>query len=555
MSQNKIFKPAYRVRKAYSTAFGVMFGYVWLSFKSKFLGQSYFNKRVKALHLKNAEKVKNTILHLQGLFIKVGQTLSILTNFLPPEFHDPLEALQNKIPERPYSEIEQRIVKELGDKPMALFAEFNQTPIAAASIGQVHKATLKTGESVVVKVQHANIESIAEVDLRIIKRLVQLTVRYFKIQGLEHAFTQVQKMIEEELDYTKEAKSMVIIAENLIDEPKLIIPKIYPQYSTNRVMVQEYCEGVKIGETTQLKAWGLDQTDLANRLVHAYCKMVFEDGIYHADPHPGNILVQEDGTIVFLDFGAIGQLQPYMRTGFLALIDGAVKNDDEKIIKALNDMGFLAHTQDAEQTAEKIIEAFRDFLANEVQFEGLNLKEIKVNPFENSLFNLIKEFGISGIANTVQVPKDFVLLNRMVHLLLGICNTLDSNMNPINEVKPYLQKYILGEQGNMVQFITDLVKGNVTSLIALPNELNKTLKKVQRGEVELSNKSLDKQNKIIYVLGQQLLLSIFFISSLLFTYSFHLKGFRTERNYVLVVSVLLLFLLLKSMWRNRGLGK
>ncbi len=551
MNQQKIFRPFYRIRVAYWTTFRVLLSYLWLYIKSKFLGQKYYDDRVYDLHLKNADRVKETVLHLQGLFVKMGQSLSILSNFLPEGFHEPLEALQNKIPARPYSEIESRIKRELGNTPENLFADFDRNPLASASIGQVHRAKLKSGEEVVVKVQHANIESIAEVDLGIMQRIIGGVSYFFNIKGIEHAYTQIEKMIEEELDFKKEASAMQRIAANLEGEAQLVIPKVFEEYSTNRVLVTQFCEGVKINEIKQIDEWGIDKTDLGNRLIHAYCKMVFEDGLYHADPHPGNIMVQENGNVVFLDFGAIGELQPSMRTGFLGLIDAAVKNDDEKIIASLHTMGFLSDHKDAEKTAEKVIESFRYFLQNEVQFEGMNLKEIQVNPFENTLFNLAKDLGIRGITNTVQVPKEFVLLNRMLTLLLGICNTLDSNMNPIDELEPYFQKFILGENGNVVQFITELVKGSLLSSVALPGELNKTLKKIQRGELVVNMAAVETQNKLIYAVGQQLIFTILLITALIFAYILHKDGEEQFRLYALIFGGISFLLLLRSFWKHR----
>jgi len=532
-----------------------MMSYVWLMFKAKIFGKQYYNNRIFDLHVRNAERVKKTILHLQGLFIKVGQLLSILSNFLPKAFHEPLEALQNQIPSRPFEEIEKRIKEELGDKPEKLFAQFDKQPLASASIGQVHRATLKSGEDVVIKVQHAHIESIAEVDLKIMQRIIGIVSYFFDIKGIEHAYTQVKKMMEEELDFQQEANSMQIIAENLKEEPKLTTPKVYHEYSTNRVLTSQYCEGVKINNIAQIEAWHIDPTDLANRLVHAYCKMVFEDGFYHADPHPGNIMIQSDGTIVFLDFGAVAHLKPSMRTGFLSLIDAAVKNDNEKIIQALQMMDFLSGDEHAEETADIIIDAFRNFIQNEVQIEGLNFQDIKVNPFESSLFNLIKELGVKGITNAVQVPKEFVLLNRMVTLLLGICNTLDSSMNPIEVTQPYLKKYILGDQGNTVQFITDLVKTNLTSTLALPTELHKTLKKAQKGQLSIQVKETDKRNLIIYVIGQQFICTVLLITALVFAYLFNRDGMVDLRFYVLMGAGFLFFLLVRSIWKHRKLGR
>ena len=554
MATPKIYRKGYRIRKAYGTAFRVLCSYFWLYLKSKIFGKKYYQNRIFNTHVRNAERIKKTILKLQGLFIKVGQLLSILTNFLPKAFHEPLEALQNKIPARPFAEIQQRIVQELGNTPEELFASFNQTALASASIGQVHRATLKTGEAVVVKVQHQNIESVANVDLTIIQRLVKMTAYFFDIKGMEHAYTQVRKMVEEELDFRQEASAMQVIGENLKEETKLRTPKLYEEYSTERILTSEYIRGVKISDTTQLDTWQIDKTDLANRLVHAYCKMVFEDGFYHADPHPGNILVQEDGTIIFLDFGAVAHVAPAMRTGLLELIDATVKNDSERIIITLRSMGFIAEGKDAERAAEKMIDAFRYFIQNEVEIDGLNFKDIKVNPFETSLFNLTKELGFSGIANTVQVPKEYVLLNRMATLLLGICSTLDSSMNPIKVLKPYLQKYMLGEKGNIVQYVTDMLKSNVTNAIALPTLLHKTVTQLQKGKLEIQVDGTKERNRLLYVVGQQLILTLLLIAAACFTFLFYHYQYVPLLAYGKGICGMLLFLLLRSVWRNRKRG-
>jgi len=551
MSKSKIYRRGYRIRKAYGTAFRVAISYLWLHWKSKVFGKKYYENRIFDLHVRNAERVKKAILQLQGLFIKVGQLLSILSNFLPKAFQEHLEELQNNIPGEPYEYIQKRIIKELGDSPENLFSEFDKIPLASASIGQVHRAKLKSGEDIVVKIQHQNIEEIAEVDLNIMQKLVKLNAYFFDIKGMEHAYTQVRKMVEEELDFRKEAKSMQLIAENLKDEPQLKIPTIHEQFCTERVLTSEYVEGIKISDVQQIESWNIDRTDLANRLVHAYCKMVFEDGFYHADPHPGNIMVQQDGTIIFLDFGAVAHLKENMRTGMLALIDAAVKNDNEKIVNALRQMEFLAEGKDAEKAAEKIIDAFRHFIQNEVQLDGLNFQDIKVNPFESSLFNLTKELGIRGITNTVQVPKEFVLLNRMVTLLLGICSTLDTQMNPIKEVQPYLQKYILGEQGNMTAFFTDLIKSNLTNVLSLPGELYGTLKKAQRGELEVQIQGMDTLNRSVRALGRQFILTILLITSSTFTYLFYQNGIQRLENIGMFVSGIIGFILVRSLWRNR----
>lgn len=523
-SSKKIYSKSYRLRKAYWTAFVVIMSYARLHLVSKILGQAYYRKKVVNLHIKNAKRVKNAILKLEGLFIKVGQMLSILTNFLPEAFQEPLGALQDQIPARPFAEIQERILKELGDTPEKLFDYFNEQPLAAASIGQAHRAKLKSGEEVVVKVQHANIEKVASVDLEIIRRLTGLIARFFKIKGMDHAYLQVRKMIEEELDFEQEALSMQLIGGNLSAEKGLKIPEVHSDYSTKRLLTTTFYDGVKISNVAQIAKWEIDQTEVANRLVHAYCQMVFKDGFYHADPHPGNILVQKDGTIVLLDFGAVAELRPEMRTGMLELINAAVKNDTEKIIEILGNLGFLAEGKEAAQIAEKIVAAFRNFLQNEIQFEGLNFKDLKVNPLDSSLFNLMTDIGFKGIANTIQVPKEWVLLNRMITLLLGICSTLDAQMNPLDVVRPYFQEFLLGEKGNLVNYLTEIVQGMFATVVSLPGELQKVLHKAQRGELEIKVAGANKRALLFYRMGKQVLLTILLISSAFLGYLFWIEG-------------------------------
>lgn len=555
MRKNRTYSASWRIRKAYWTAFVVMWSYLRLYLLKKVFGQKYYEKRILQLHIHNAEKVKKAILQLQGLFIKVGQLLSILTNFLPEAFQAPLEALQDQIPSRPYTEIQQRIRSELGQDPKTLFKSFNQNPIAAASIGQAHRAELKDGTQVVVKVQHANIESIASVDLHIMQRLTSLVSWFFDIKGMEYAYTQVKKMIEEELDFRQEAVSMQLIQANLTKEKGFEIPLVHPDFSTQRVLTTTFHEGVKISNTAQLEEWNIDRLDLANRLVHAYCQMVFEDGFYHADPHPGNILVQKDGTIVLLDFGAVATLKPAMRTGLLKLIEAAAKNDTRGIIDAMKMMEFLANEREATKIAERVIDAFRNFLQNEVQFEGLSFQDIKVNPFETSLFNLTQEIGIKGLANTVQVPKDYVLLNRMVTLLLGICNTLDPHMNPIEVIRPYFQQFVLGERGDIVNFIRDLLQKTVANVISLPSDLRKTLDQVQRGELEVKTIGSVQRTQLMYSLGQQLIFSLLLIASVSFAFVYQESGAARLSTYAWIAGGAFFFLLLRSLYRAKKIRK
>jgi ubiquinone biosynthesis protein len=500
------------MRRAYGIAARVLMSYLWLYLKRRVFGAAYYDRQIAAVHERNAARVKAAVLELQGLFIKVGQLLSILSNFLPEAFQQPLEELQDQVPGRPYTEVKARVERELGAAPEFLFASFDPEPIAAASIGQAHRARLRDGTEVVVKVQHANIEAIAQVDLQVIDRLQRLIAWWFGIKGIDHVYTQVREMIEAELDFTQEAQAMQRIAANLAEEEGLLIPAVHPNYSTGRVLTTTWCPGVKISNLTQLRRWELDLEGITARLLQIYCVMVLRDGYYHADPHPGNILVQEDGTLVLLDFGAVATLPSNMRRGIGELIEAAVRNDTPAMVEACRTLGFIAPGREAELLAERMIEALRTFLQQEIKLEGLNFKDIEVDPFQNSLFDLIQRIGIGGITSTVQVPKEHVLLNRMATLLLGISNSLAPQYNPMQVVRPYVQQFVLEGEQDIVTFVSRLLRETAAEALALPGELQRVLKQARRGGLDVGSVDVRQGSRLIYLGLRQLGLILLLIS-------------------------------------------
>ena len=551
MTAKKMYSGGRRVRKAYWTATVVMLSYAGLLLAKKLFGDGYYEKRILALHLRNAERVKKAILELNGLFIKIGQMLSILGNFLPEEFQKPLEELQDRIPPRPFEQVRERIEREFGKPPETLFARFDATPLAAASIGQAHRAQLPGGLEVVVKVQHADIEAIARIDLEIIRRLTRVISFFFDIKGMGYLYTQVRQMIEEELDFAREAEAMRRVGENLKAEENLFVPEVHPAYSTARVLTTTWYDGVKISNLAQLDDWQLDRRALASRVLRAYCHMIFKDGYYHADPHPGNILVRQDGAIILLDFGATGHLSAAMREGIPQLIEAAVKNDTHGMVEACRTMGFIADGREAEQMAEKMIAAMRNFLQNEVQLDGLNFKDIKVKPFDNSLFHLIREIGFSGISGTVQVPKDYVLLNRMLTLLLGLCTTLDPKLNPLDVVRPYAQDFLLGQRGDLLSFVRNLLQNTLTSALSLPDELRQTLQKARRGQLEMLNPDVRDGSRLLYLAVQQVLFALLTAGAAVAGWWLLRNGDASTGRLAYGAAAVFGLLLLRA-WRNGG---
>jgi predicted unusual protein kinase regulating ubiquinone biosynthesis (AarF/ABC1/UbiB family) len=538
--------PKKRARKAYRLANKIMWGYLRLYIAKRLFGQAYYDKRIHAVHEKNALRIKEAILELKGLFTKVGQLLSNMSNILPAAYANALESLQDDAPASPFEETEKTIQNDLGESVGTLFASFNETPIASASIGQVYKAQLKTGEHVAVKIQHDDIETLAELDLNIIEKLVKRLSFFLKIKGIDHVYKQVRLMVEEELNYSLEAESMQIIAENLADFEGIVVPKVYSEYSSSKIIVCDFFEGVKITNVAKLKEWNIDPKELSERLVTAFCKMILDDGFYHADPHPGNVLVNEKGEIILLDFGATAQLNDEMRKEIPLLIQHIIRKDTPKIINSLQKMGFLGNDSDSKEVAGKLVEALTNFVQNEIKIDNLNLKDVSIDDIKgSSLDKLRKEIGIKELATTIQVPKDWILLERAIILLHGISSTIAPEYNPMDTVKPYLKKMVLNK-GGLKTIILDTIKQQFSALVQLPSELNEFLNKANNGNIEVKVRNKDARR--FYALGQQFMLLISILFLLLMR---TLNNGKSATDWMIPTSIVLGVLLLYSVWKNR----
>ena len=543
MTKKQLSK-SWRARKIYWATFVIALEYSWLFLKSKFFGKNYFNQQSKKVHIRSANRLKKVFLQLQGLFIKIGQLISILSTFLPDEFRKPLEEFQDHAPARPFDEIKNRVETTLNAPLKTYFSDIEATPLASASIGQVHRATLNSGEQVVLKIQHQHIPNLAKIDLDLFEKVNALVARIFKVKGMKEVATEVRIMIEEELDYRQEMTNMELMRESLSTEKNILIPKTYPELSTDHLLVSSFCEGVKINNLEQLESWGIDRKKLATEVLELSCKMVLKDGLYHADPHPGNILVNKNGQIILLDFGAIAKLNPKMKKGLANLIEGVARQDTETIVAALKFMGFVSRGDNAEKFAEKIIDAGQEFLENEVQIDGFNFNNIEFDPTSANFSKIFNLINFQDIANTFQVPKDYILLNRMMILIMGLSGELAPQMNPIEVVRPYIKNMLLNDKTQLFSFVKDTIQSNLTNLITLPSELRKVLNKANRGDLEVKIKTSNDRSNAFYFLGQQFLFGILALGFGAFAYQAYQDAFFQFHNWMIggtSVSIILFF--------------
>lgn len=550
----------FRAAKAYWLTVRILAGYAWLRLWRPVLGPSLYAARLVERHRRSSRRLVRAILEFKGLYIKVGQLISILTNFLPPDFRAELEQLQDSVPARPFDEVESRIRKELGKSPDELFASFNPAPIASASLAQVHEALLPDGRRVAVKVQHADIEEIARLDLESIRRILNLIQFVVRLRGLESYHDDISQLIHEELDFRQEARNIERIAANFAPDSGVRFPVVVAELSSARVLTTEFVEGTKVTDFARLQEQGIDRAALARRILTAYCQMVFVDGVFHADPHPGNIIVHPDGSVTFVDFGAVGRLAPALKAGVPMFWEGVIRRDPGRITAALHQMGMIAREQEGgeEAVAERVIGYFQQRFLEQLTTESFSLKDIQVDMRTKleAMADLRKlDVSFRQLSQAFQVPKEWVIFERASILLLGLSTQLDPDMNPIRIVGPYLQEFVLGKETDWKGQITSAVREMAMSAIAIPDRANRFLERANRGDVQIQLASLRESALLLYSAAQQLMFA--FLAAVIGGLGFLLddRGHGSLAFASWIAAILLLGAVAGSMLRARTLRR
>ncbi len=494
----------WRFLRAYATTFRILATYLWLGLGARLFGEGFRAARLPQAHASSARRLYGAIVELQGLFIKVGQLLSIMAAALPNEFRKELEGLQDQVPPRPYAEIRARIEREFGAPVEELFASIAEAPIASASLGQVHEARLPDGRRVVVKVQHLGIEKIVATDLVTIRRILRIVHAFYPIEGLDAYYTQIRQLLREELDFKQEAANCERIAKNFKPEAKVVFPTVIAERSTSRVLTTLFIEGIKLTDREALERHGIDRGEIAQRLVRTYCQMLLVDGVYHADPHPGNLFVLPDGSLVLLDFGAVAELSPQMREGIVEFVEAVMRRSTERILGAMRKMGFISRGGDA-RVSEAVVDYFHEKFQEQVRIEGLNLENIKIDP-ERGLEHMLDlrkmNIGLEELSHAFVIPRQWVVLERTILLLFGSCSVIDPALDPTKVIRPFLEEFVLGNRdwrAVALETARDLALGAV----ALPDDVRKYIQRSSRGEIEMRVRGLESAARSVYAIGRQ----------------------------------------------------
>ncbi|WP_440710633.1 ABC1 kinase family protein [Herbiconiux sp. YIM B11900] len=441
---------------------------------------------------------------LGGLMIKVGQFMSSRLDVLPPEITKELEGLQDEVPAVPFDLIRRLAEAELGMPLARAFAWVDETPVAAASLGQAHRARLApadaadTGlEAVVLKVQRPGIDAIVEVDLAALRKvggwLSHVRLVYSRVDAPalveEFALTSL-----EEIDYLHEAASSVRFAAEFEGDARVGVPEVVWERSTRRVLTLEDVTAIKITDAVALAAAGIDPADVAPVFAAVMFDQLFTNGFFHADPHPGNIFVTPipdapDGApawkLTFIDFGMMGEVGPNTRSGLRKMLIAAASRDGKGLVDAARELGVLLQSAETTELERALTTLF-------ARFGGMGFAELReVDPREFREFG--EQFGHVVRSLPFQLPENFLLIIRAMSLTSGVCSALDPGFNLWNSVEPYAQQLIREERGNLAQDLGKQALENLGLIWRLPKQIESLITRVDEGSIAVRTPDLDRR--------------------------------------------------------------
>lgn len=394
----------------------VVLSYVILDFIAKFRDEKWKEGKTKKLHNKNAQMIFDTIIYLEGVLIKAGQFMSTRADIMPPEYVAILSKLQDQVPQKPREVIQKRLREELGDDWEDNFTSFSPDAIAAASLGQVHDATLKNGDRVAVKIQYPGIEELVKADLAILAwNMRNISARRFKDFPFENIIKEARNFLIEELDYIREGKNAEAIKKTVAPmNGEVVVPSIYWDFTTKTVLTMEFIDGVKISDVKTLD--GVDREKVSSLVAESLVRQILIDGLFHADPHGGNVMILPDSRIAFIDFGLAKKIDPHLRKALRRVTKAILVGDDEELGAALIEAGFK--TRDGNPNTTKLISyAMLGYLKGG---KKTFLTKEEIDEKVRAIPNMMRKNPV------IEFPKDFVLVGRVLALLAGLASIIQA---------------------------------------------------------------------------------------------------------------------------------
>lgn len=488
------------------TAAGQFMFYLWAD--RLFQNNSPYTRSVRA------EWLLKTLLNLGPTFIKIGQALSTRADILPLEYVNELQKLQDKVPEFNAEEAIALIESELGKEIYALYRDFDHFPIAAASLGQVHKARLHTGEDVVVKVQRPGLQKLFDLDVKAIYKIMRFCQRYLpwtRKYNLDALYNEFFTILYQEIDYIQEGKNAERFANNFRGYPGILVPKIYWRYTSKKVLTVEYLPGIKVDDRQSLEAKGIDLKRLNQLGISCYLKQLLQDGFFQADPHPGNMAVNADGSLIFYDFGMMAEVKSLAKEQMIRTFFGVLRKDSDEVLETLILMGLIEPVPDMMPVRRMVAFLLEKFTEKPIDFQAFNeIKDELYIMFEQQPFRL---------------PGQMMFILKALTTLDGIARTLDPQYNPIACAKPFVKSLTTvsqKERGNLVGELAKQARNYVRFKLQQPSRAEVLIKhlekRIEDGELQVrvrtveSDRALKRINMAVKTLIYACLTGFVFLS-------------------------------------------
>ena len=437
-------------------------------------------------HKKNrATWLVNTLIDLGATFIKIGQTLSTRADLLPLEYIEALGTLQDQVPAFSSQEAINMIESELGKPLQFIYKEFEFNPLAAASLGQVHKATLYSNEEVVVKVQRPGLEALFNLDFKILLQLIKFCNKYFagvRKYNLQSIYNEFFDLLFQEIDYIQEGKNSDKFRENFHGYPRIIVPKVYWQYTTTKILTLEYKPGIKINDKAALEACGINIHQVNETGICCYLKQLLQDGFFQVDPHPGNMAVNPDGSIIFYDFGMMAEIGILDKDQMIKTFFAILKKDSNEVVNTLMSMGLLEPVPDMTPVKRLVT-----FLLDKFTDKPLDIKALSEVKIE--LYEMFEQ-------QPFRLPAQMTFILKAITTLDGIARTLEPQYNPTVLSQAFIKSLaVTKSKGSTIAQLSHQARDFIQYQLTKPNKTEVLVKKleerIERGELQLRVKNVE----------------------------------------------------------------
>ncbi|NES83007.1 MAG: AarF/ABC1/UbiB kinase family protein [Moorea sp. SIO2B7] len=485
---------------------------LWHNSKKWTYSGGYTEEKLLARRRIQAKWIRESLLDLGPTFIKVGQLFSTRADLFPSEYVEELSKLQDRVPAFTYEQAAEIIEEDLGKPISKLFRSFDPTPLAAASLGQVHKAQLHSGEEVVVKIQRPGLKKLFAIDLGILKRIsryFQNHPRWGKGRDWIGIYEECCRILWEEIDYLKEGRNADTFRRNFREQNWVVVPRVYWRYTSPRVLALGYVPGIKISHYEALEAAGLDRKILAKLGAKAYLQQLLNDGFFHADPHPGNLAVDPNGALIFYDFGMMGQIKTNVREKLMDTLFGIAEKNGDRVVTSLIELGALATVEDMGPVRRSIQFMLDNFM--DKPFEDQSVSEISEDLYE------------IAYDQPFRFPATFTFVMRAFSTLEGVGKGLDPEFSFMEVAQPFAMQLMTNNNtpnGNTILDELGRQAAQVSSTaLGLPRRIEETIDKLERGDLRLRVRSIESDRVLRRLSGIQmgtnytLLISAFILSA------------------------------------------